>query len=415
MNKKCFKKSIAGAVLALSMTSINPGMTFGGGLGSDNRPNDDLQHELAKTQNDLDKQKAKTDELEKKVNDLANRLETEKEPEKVTAAPASLEFPIHGYFVGNYVDSSQKEVNGTFDQATLHLYLDYPLSETFIFHGDVGFNHGAEFSIDSIGTDVTGTGDVDVTEAWLDWKAANEHLILKFGKFYTPFGVWTPKERPYMTPSVWDPLLTRWALHSRTTTGIQAYGVCDPEFMQCSYALYVGNGHGERPQSQDDNTDKVLGGRLGIDFNITKEENDKVGLGISGQTERDGLSLDNFQRKTWGFDAKISLANFTLRGETSKSRLNEPFHLLSNVWFGQLSYRFFEKFEVYYRYDDAYDNTRPQNETIESVTEEVIQSGGVAYWPIEQVVFKTGYSRVEIQNKNDDDYRVVDFQTAVRF
>jgi hypothetical protein len=413
MNKKWLEKSIAGTVLALTMTLMNPSMTFAGGLAADNVLNDDLQRELAKTQNDLDKQKAKTDDLEARVNDLSNRLEAPKE----TGAPASpLECPIHGYFVGNYADASGDGANGSFDQATLHLYLDYPLSETFIFHGDLGFNHDTELSIESLGDESSFTldseqsVDVEVTEAWLDWKAADKHLIFKFGKFYTPFGVWTPKERPYMTPSVWDPLLTRLALHSRTTTGIQAYGVCEKGSFECSHAVYIGNGHGTLPSSQDDNTNKVLGGRWGLDFNIDKENGEGVGVGINGQIERDGFDVDDSERKTWGFDAKASLANFTLRAETTKSRLNNLDHLWSKAWFWQASYRFLEKFEVYYRQDDADENTRLQD-----AGDLAIHSVGIAYWPIEQVVFKTAFDTVKIENREHDDYNVVGLQTAVRF
>jgi hypothetical protein len=411
MNKKWLEKSIGAALLALSMTWMHPNMAFAGGLAPDNLPNEDLQRELANTQNDLDKQKAKTDDLETRLNDLSNRLDAQKE----TVAPAApSEFPIHGYFVGNYADSSEDGSNSSFDQATLHIYLDYPLSETFIFHGDIGFNHDTElfivepFTEDSLSLE--DSVDVEVTEAWLDWKAGDENLIFKFGKFYTPFGVWTPKERPYMTPSVWDPLLTRLALHSRTTTGIQAYGVCEKGSFECSHAVYIGNGHGDFPNSQDDNTNKVLGGRWGLDYNIDKEKGEGVGVGISGQIERDGLDADDSERKTWGFDAKASLANFTLRAETTKSRLNVLDHLWSKVWFWQASYRFLEKFEVYYRHDDGDENTRLQDSG-----DLVIESVGIAYWPIEQVVFKTAFSNVKVENREHDDYNVVGFQVAVRF
>ncbi len=407
MKKKYFEKGV-GALLALTLTLLNPGMTLGGGFGPDNRPNDDMERELAKTQNDLEKQKAKTDDLEKKLDDLNNRLETAKTPDTQSTRSSSGEFPIHGYFVGNYADSSMEGANGSFDQATLHLYLDYPLSETFIFHGDFGFNHGAEFSVDQ--TTVAGVGDVDVTEAWLDWKAVEEYLTLKFGKFYTPFGVWTPNERPYMTPSVWDPLLTRWALHSRTTTGIQAYSLCDLGPLHFDKRLYIGNGHGSRPHSEDDNTDKLLGGRLGVDFGIGSEKKDGIGLGISGQVERDGQSANDFQKKTWGFDAKVSVADFTVRGEITKSRLNAPDHLWSQVWFWQAGYRFLEKFEVYYRHDDGDEDARFQD-----AASLVIDSCGVAYWPIEQVVFKIGYDQVKVENQDNADYHVLDAQVAVRF
>ncbi|MBN2145249.1 MAG: hypothetical protein JW774_11560 [Candidatus Aureabacteria bacterium] len=438
------------ALLTLSMS----GFSFAGGYGPDNtRPNDDDDRELARALNDLDRQRAKTDDLEKKVDDLTTRLSeiSSKEPRSAEMDYLDESFPIHGYFTALYSDSSYPQADQTFDQETVNIWYTYQLNETFNFHGDVAFKHGAEISVDN--SYVQGVGDLDVVEAWLDTRLIEDKLVLRCGKFYTPFGDWAPHVRPYMSSSIFDPLLVRWSIPTLTNTGIQEYGKIDTGIGILSQCIYVGNGKGYSPHSMDENSNKNLGGRIGLECSLPWEQS-SVTFGVNGYIGRDSriffagqgqysvvvvdatgnvigsyavgypeyVTQTDYEEKIWGLDLKVKILDFTLKAETVKSRNNAIVgHVWKDAWFLQGAYRFLDKFEVYYRHDFGNDDFR-----YEDSGDIKIDSVGIAYWPIEAVVFKAGIDYYDIgatlpyyltldEVKDDTNYHVASAQVAVKF
>lgn len=400
--------------LLMVLSMVFPYPLYAGGYPTD----DGMERELAKTQHELDKEKKRGEGLESKVRDLENRLSDleNREPAETSSNTSYRssswldELPIHGYFSASYADSSSDSANGTFDQETLHIFLDYNLSETFRFFADFGFTHGAEVFVD--GSDVDGVGDITVDEAYLEWKAYDENFKFKFGKFFTPFGTWTPNEYPYTTVSIWNPILVRWAYHSATTTGIALTGAFDFEAFLINHAFYIGNGKGDRPHSLDGNADKVVGSRLGLRIPFGGEENG-VEFGINGQVGRESFSNSDFQEKVYGYDVRIDLHPFTVRAETSKSRSNDDVrHIWRDAWFAQAEYHFLEKWTVFYRFDEADDNT-----WFTDAGDLKVDTVGVAFRPIEPVIFKVSYETYEVGADDDsfDNYHVVGAQVALHF
>lgn len=383
-----------------------------GGLPEDNK-NDDMARELAKAQNDLEKQKDKNDSLEQKVNDLSNKFNELAAKEPAKAEP--FELPIHGYIATSYADPDIDGVPGTFDQEVVDLNFTYKLDETFLAYADIAYLDGSEISVDN--GSVEGTGDVQIYEAWLDTRLAGDMLVLKIGKFFTPFGVWLPTEIPTTTHSVFDPILVNWSIVPASTTGIQEYGTYEVGSIKLTQAVYVGNGKSYYPHSNDQDTDKALGSRIGVIVPFGSKETDGLQAGISGYVGRDSSDNNDYQEKAFGLDTRLDLFDFTLRLETIKSRTNvddfapgEEGHIWRFAWFGQLSYNFLEKYDVFYRHDVGDQDYR----YIDS-GDIRINSCGMAFRPIKPVVFKLEYDHYNVDEEALGNYNVYSGQAAVQF
>ena len=383
-----------------------------GGLPEDNR-NDDMARELAKSQNALDKEKNRNDALEQKVNDLSNKVNELAAKEPVKAEPCEL--PIHGYIATSYADVDLDGVPGTFDQEVVDLNFTYKLNDTFLAYADIAYLDGSEISVDN--GSVEGTGDVEVYEAWLDTRLAGDMLVMKIGKFYTPFGQWMPNEIPTTTLSVFDPILVNWSIVPSATTGIQEYGTFELGDIKLTQAVYVGNGKSYYPHSDDQDTNKALGSRIGVIVPFGDKETDGLNAGISGYIGRDSSDENDYQEKAYGLDTRLDLFDVTLRFETIKSRTNvdefspgEEGHIWRFAWFGQASYNFLEKYDVFYRHDVGDQDYR----YIDS-GDIRINSCGLSFRPIKPVVFKFEYDHYNVDEDALGNYNVYSGQAAVQF
>jgi hypothetical protein len=414
MHFKVTRQTIYAALVGATML----GHAFAGGLPGDG----DLQRELARTQNELEDQKRRAEDLERQVDDLNSRVSdmAMREP-RVVERPASSsmfdteDWPVHGYFSGIYADPDLVGYEGAFDQETVNFFFRYPLDERFLFYADIGFAHGADVSVD-LGQ-VEGTGDLTVVEAWLEWKALEDGLLsFRFGKYYTPFGQWAPTEIDPTTVSVFDPLLVRWSIAPLTSTGIQEVGTVRLGGIELSHTFYIGNGKTFRPHSGDENSNKAVGTRIGVRIPLGDGEESGIGFGMSGYMGRDDRDGFDYQENIYGFDGRVDFGPFTLRGETVKSRVNaddglgNDAHVWSFAWFTQASYRFLERFEAFYRYDSGDDDFR-----FEDSGDIRINSYGLAFRPIEPVVFKTEFDRYSVDDETLGDYDVISGQVAVLF
>jgi len=412
-------KNLSKFLVSLVMVAFFMNLGFAGGLPED----DDLTRELAKTQNELEDQRNKANGLQDQLDVLRSTVDelATREPsviEKTITTLGSGSSPINLYADSIYVDSDALTSNGTFSQQAINIGYSYEHEDSFAFYGDVGFYNGADASIDRGESD--GTGDFHVVEVWLDWKAIEDKLVFKFGKFLTPFGQWMPNEIAHSTVSVFSPLLVDWSIVPAETTGMQVYGMYDLGAVKLSQAFYVGNGKSSRPHSQDDNADKVFGGRLGVILPFGDE--DACTVGVSGYVGRDDRDGNDYQEKVFGLDLRVDLGPVILRTETIKSRINadpvsttDEGHVWKSAWFAQVSYNFLEKFEVFYRYDFGDNNYKEDD-----AGDININSFGLSYRPAEPVVFKVEFDRYDVDDENVADsalgkYEVTSAQVAVKF
>jgi hypothetical protein len=364
----------------------------------------DTGNQLKNTEKALEDQNFKTNDLENKVADMQKQLDDLKN--RPAAEEKKFELPIHGFFNVNYADSNLASSNGTFDQENFNLTYDYVLDENFKFFGEVGFRNGEEIDVDL--NSVSGVGEVNVVNAWLDWKFSNA-ATLKFGKFLTPYGTWNVNNHsPAVYLSVWEPILIRRDLFPRTMTGVQFYGET-PAFSSFDfiYNAYLGNGKGWRPNSEDDNTNKGVGSRLALRtpfLNIGTIE-----FGANGYMGRDG-NLNDEDENVYGWDALLNAFPFQVRGEFARSRyMLQDYKWFQDAWFLMGSYNFLEKYDAYLRFDHE---DRDYSQAV-LADELKVTSIGINYKPIPKVAFKLEYDFY--RPESTDDYEVVAGSVAVDF
>ncbi|MCK5706881.1 MAG: hypothetical protein KAI43_04450 [Candidatus Aureabacteria bacterium] len=338
-----------------------------------------LEDEIYKRQNLEDK----VADLENQINDLKNRPAQIIEKETVVKeGGGDYTLPIHGFFNVNYADPNYPGREGTFDQENFNIYLDYVLDENFKFFGEIGTRHGEEIDVDL--TSVNGVGEVNIVRAWLDWKKSDA-LILKFGKFLTPYGKWNLEHSPAVYLSIWDPLLIRRDLFPKSVTGVQLYGTRPLGAADLIYNVYLGNGKGWRAHSADDNTNKGIGTRIALLTNFFSAGT--IEFGFNGYTGRDG-TLNDEDENVLGYDFMINAYPIQLRGEYAKSEAKiAATDWERKAWFIQTSYNFLEKYDAYLRYDKEEDS----DVALATENETSITSFGINYKPIPKVAFKLEY------------------------
>ncbi|MBN1521228.1 MAG: hypothetical protein JW928_01740 [Candidatus Aureabacteria bacterium] len=395
------KKLVAFAVIMV-LALVPVSAVFAGGDEDTSDVEKALEDQIYKTR-DLEDKVA---DLERQLDDLKNRPPQIVKEERVVEKEGerAFELPIHGFFNVNYADANYPGSEGGYDQENFNIIFDYIIDENFHFLGEIGTRHGEEVDVDL--NAVQGVGEVNVVQAWLDWKFSDA-AILKFGKFLTPYGNWNvPLHSPAVYLSIWEPILVRRDLFPRAVTGIQFYGKKAMGNVDLLYNLYTGNGVGWRPHSEDDNTNKGVGGRLGILSSFMSAGTLEVGA--SGYAGRDG-TLDNEDHDTLGIDALINVYPFQLRGEFARSNYNIPvMDWTRDAWYIQASYNFLEKYDAYLRYDKEDTDTSPF-----AIDDMEVTAVGLNYKPIPVVAFKVEYDLYDSDSTGS--YEVIAGSVAVEF
>ncbi|EKD27839.1 MAG: hypothetical protein ACD_79C00540G0001 [uncultured bacterium] len=391
--------------------------SFAGGLPEDDN---DMKREMASTQNELDKQRQRADDLEKKLDDLNSRLNdvAAKEPvERVVKTESNIEeLPIHGYIATTYSEVDLDAYPGSFDQEVLGFTYDYTLDDNYKVFANIEYLHGSEIAVDL--DEVYGVGEINIVEALIEWSAIEDKMAFSFGKFCTPFNTWCARENPASTISIYSPILVDSGITPATMTGIREAGKISLGNIALIQAIAVGNGKGLRQDSLDGNTDKALSARLGLEIPVGTDENNALEVGTSGFVGRDDSDGNDYQQKAWGLDGILDIGSVTLRSEATKSRINvddfipgmEEGHIWQDSWFIQASYNFLEKWDTFYRHDVADLDTRVINDG-----DMRINSLGLSYRPIQQVIFKTQYDRIQTDEDAIGAYEVASAQVAADF
>ena len=176
----------------------------------------------------------------------------------------------------------------------------------------------------------SGGDEITLDQAFVQWDLAeDEHLSLRGGKFYFPFGI----DRFYQNAPT-NPLVDRPAPflfvipETYSETGIELLGEVtlahSPELV-AEYELALANGLGDAAflsargarQNRDNNSAKTYGGRLGLSWDRWL----RMGVsGLAGEYDRGN------EQGLWasGVDLRASWDTFALRGEWVFSRVQNP-------------------------------------------------------------------------------------------
>ncbi len=324
---------------------------------------------------------------------------------------------IFGFFTME-LEGSDRDPTGrrwTFDQHHFNVITIFQMTDRWRAFGEIEWEHGP--ALEGSG----GSGAVALERGWVEYYH-DDALQLKIGKFLPPFGIYNLRHDAsptFLMTFLPGPIYGKHPnttggsqrLYAKFGTGVQALGRLFSEHGSAQYFVYLTNGRGDQPGSQDDNASKGTGARL-----ILSSPEESVKIGASFYSDRNGTA-ENTRQSTLAGDARLSFGGTRLDGEilvpwverldadgslSGTSRVGLGFYL-------QGSHRIGDRFTPFLRYE-SYDGDRD----LDLDREWAFVAGlNVA---LNSKVFLKGETHVrDFADPGEDGYRLFAFSLAAAF
>ncbi|GEM_PF-5947132 len=373
---------------------------------------------LAQTEVDVLKSEVKS--MQQKMDSLQDRLgQLESAPLTETS---SSNITWHGYAATNYLDETKVGASPTFDAFVLALIPKFTINEKASIYAQLVYEHMpfSDFTVSSTTgvrtIDSRNSGEFVVNDAYLKY-VINDYLYTNIGKFATPFGFWNTLQ--YACPTyvtIKQPgRETFYSRGSDTETDANLYGRYSMgawlagKYDILLYDLYVSNGRTTFTQQKDDNNNKGLGGRLGVELPIGDSDNIKVLYSRYEDSLRDSTTTPFYRQYTNALSGELTLQDLKLLSEFADSRKNGN---QINAFYILAQYAVTDKITpfVQFQYYDPNGDKRAHKDQTRYT------SWGLAYQLIPaRVILKAQLDRVEPQNKTLEDYNIYNLGITAAF
>lgn len=148
---------------------------------------------------------------------------------------------------------------------------------------------------------------VNMTYLW------SQELNLRFGRMFTPAGIWSVDHYPTFVPTQQRPQHIR-AIFPQNVDGAQAFGTVQMGTSFLNYDAYVGNGRSANAGHNDDNSTKAVGGKLSFLFPVLNH----FEVGASYYSDAQDSKVSGEELTATGFHGKFKMAQTTLQFESAK-------------------------------------------------------------------------------------------------
>ncbi|MFQ5509819.1 MAG: hypothetical protein ACE5FN_10875 [Leptospirillia bacterium] len=249
---------------------------------------------------------------------------------------------ISGYTDVEYRHSDQRGVTPSVRLHHLSLFLSQKVSEQWRFFSEIEYEDAPNFEATSPSSISDAEGKifveaVNIDFLWQPW------LTFRFGRFFTPAGIWSVNHYPPFVPTQERPLHIR-NIFPQLVDGALAHGSRPMGAGFLDYDVYAGNGEGNSGK-QDQNTHKAVATRASWRLP------DYHALEVGATAYRD--RLNNRDTKTaYGMHLRFVLNRLAFQGEWAEARI-DPVGGTEHAHQGlytQLLYRW-GNYAVGYRYD----------------------------------------------------------------
>jgi hypothetical protein len=284
-----------------------------------------------------------------------------------------------GASFGEGLDESEKGTSNVFNQTEVTLWFGVQLLKDLSFVSELEIEDGFDV--------------YEIERFELNWNIFNEKCALRIGKFYYPFGIERlvenavnnklidrPNPSIKIIPGTWS------------DEGLELYG--DVPFLyktRLKYEFAVTNGLDERGEQQldDNNDDKFLGGRLGLEILPDLEIGGSYSTGKYDDDEKyrmDFIGVDSFFRK----------GGFEIRGEYIWSNVEQPTvdggSFNRKGYYLQTSYKFSPdiNYMKYLEFVGRFDSVDP-NDLVRDEGDADRIAFGINYSPNNHVILKLQY------------------------
>lgn len=375
---------------------------------------------LVLAQSDVEGLKNELKSMQQKVDSLQDRLGALESEQSSGTGISNVTW--HGYIATNYQDETKVGAEPYFDAFVLALIPKFTISEKANVYAQLVYEHMPfyDISVSSAGVrslDTRSSGEFVVNDAYLQY-TINDYLYTNIGKFATPFGLWNTLQ--YACPTyVTIKQPGRETIYSRgsdTESDANLYGRYSMgawlagKYDIFLYDLYIANGRTTLNLHKDDDNNKALGGRLGVETTVG-ESNLKVLYSYYGDSLRDSTTTPFYNQYTNALSGEVTFNELKIISEFADSRRDgkqiDAFYVLAQ-------YNLTDKitpFAQFQYYDPNGDSDTHKDQTRYT-------SWGLAYQLIPaRVILKAQIDRVEPQKKasSTEDYNVYSLGVAAAF
>ncbi|MDY6934764.1 MAG: hypothetical protein SVZ03_11175 [Spirochaetota bacterium] len=299
-------------------------------------------------------------------------------------------------------------------------------------------------------------GAIEIERAYIEWNKLS-YANLRFGRYFTPFGIWQRDHGAPIVTSARLPLMVVPTLGTtgmpKAQTGVELLGSIDVADTLIEYAAYVGNGISEAEALYDDNSNKAVGGflnfklptiadRIDIEFGgsgyygkrtYISQKTYLLDIGTSDlldSTNPNNIvvtmdydpSQDEYTAKQWDTMAlahlKLSIASLPLdgtfilqaEGVHQWSDKDDDIRIVDSVhgyniqeddmkyysYYGQVEYQFYGKLTPYFRYETTNKDTDIAQEKIMS-EQTYMYVVGINYKPRPKIAIKAEANIVDME------------------
>lgn len=299
---------------------------------------------------------------------------------------------ISGYADAEYVSSTQANTHSGFRLQHLSLFFKKNITDNWRFFSEVEYEDAPEWEFVN-GQCENCAGEFKVEASSFDylWR---DNANFRFGRFFTPAGIWSQYHFPPFVATQLVPQHVQqifpYAVDGALVYGSQSLGA--NTFLK--YDVYLGNGEGNTGAG-DQNSSKAMGGKVALWLPFAQH----MEVGASGY--RDTLN-DGTEKKVTGSHLKVRFADITFQGEY----VNGKFHPTSGPdyqskgYYAQLAYDL-RQWTFGGRHD--YSNFDPKIVN-DNLINAAVNSAFVNYHVSPDLVLKLEHHLINPQNGSIKDY-----------
>jgi len=258
------------------------------------------------------------------INEVSERVETlEGSVELLEEANAELRKDLDDRLrVSGYVDVEyiiQKDKDNTFRMHHMSLFFQKKISDKWKFFSEIEYEDTPKFSAsgakDADGNyvlDSGGEGKIFVEAVNLDYNFLPQ-AIFRFGRFFTPAGIWSVDHYPPFVSTQERPGHIR-NIFPQLVDGAMVYGTLNLGGHYLNYDFYYVNGEGNTGK-KDKNADKAMGLKASAILNVPMFSHLEVGG--TGYFDPEDSKNGDQEKTALGVHAKLKYTDFILQTEAA--------------------------------------------------------------------------------------------------
>jgi len=323
---------------------------------------------------------------------------------------------ISGYTDVEFIASDKEGATNGFRLHHLSLFFEKQISDKWRFFSEIEYEDAPKFEAEA---DQVTVLDINGDPQTLDkFKAANgkifleavnvtyqakQELSLRFGRFFTPAGIWSIDHYPPFVGTQERPQHIR-RIFPQLVDGIDILGTVQMgEGTFLNYDLFTGNGEGNTGK-HDHNNDKALG--LKASFLFPTLSHTELGFSVYSDTFE-----DNSEKMATGIHAKVRAGDFTFQSEYAQGEIEDTAGNINENegYYAQFQYDI-SHWGLGYRYD-YYDNDTDASAL--SSKYGTVNTAFINYRSSEKVTLKLEFHSIDVEDDAAEDYNKMNASVVV--